>query len=224
MLLLGTMLFLIISPWVLLNSKKDLHKTAVIHAGVRLLWASLICSIIYKCCRDQTNTINWILSWPIWKPVARLNYAVLLFHYPLINLNARLLKQNFYFSSFHMFQMALGNYLMALLLAIPITLFVEMPFSNMEADWRARKNLKVKSTWSLGFDKNNFFTVLIKFTSPSEFRLSVFFKSKLSTTEVRTRNPIGLELVARWILLSFPYKILIQQNGNQSKYLLSSGL
>lgn len=142
--MIGMVVFSIISPWIYAERENDIEWASMVHPIHRLLWGTIICLIIYNCSRGRGIAVNWFLSLPIWKPIARLNYAIFLVHVPLIQLTARLLRTEMYFHGFLMVQMGLGTYFLALLIAIPVTLFIEMPFINLESDWKMFKRSHLK--------------------------------------------------------------------------------
>lgn len=146
-LLWTTILYLIgysiISPWLYLDFNNDLDFTSQMHPIHRLIWAGIISTLIYNCARQQGGAINWFLTLPFWKPLARLNYGIFLVHVQFIVLTGRLMRKEIFFHGFLMTQMGLGNYLTAVIVAVPMILCVEMPFVNLEADWRRRQKRKV---------------------------------------------------------------------------------
>lgn len=129
----------------------------------RLIWAGSICGLIYECCCCCTiceeqgqqgvggrggegggNVINWILSLPMWKPLDRINYGVYLIHSSLILMEMKQLRYDDggTFTIFLWLQKSFGIYVIALFVAIPIHVFIEMPFKNLESDWKLLEKWK----------------------------------------------------------------------------------
>ncbi|CAF1347579.1 unnamed protein product [Rotaria sordida] len=63
-----------------------LNRSALIayHTLSRPCWALCIGWLVFLCSTNQGGTVNTILSWPIWTPLARLNYSTYLIHVMII--------------------------------------------------------------------------------------------------------------------------------------------
>ncbi|XP_052756169.1 O-acyltransferase like protein-like [Galleria mellonella] len=102
---------------------------ALINSYMRPLWALSICWMIFACTHGYGGPINWILSHPMWKILARLSYTMYVFHYPLMFVVNGSLVTPLYFSDEFAIHKAMTDFVIAVLAAYIITLFVDAPCS-----------------------------------------------------------------------------------------------
>ncbi|XP_052756177.1 O-acyltransferase like protein-like [Galleria mellonella] len=101
----------------------------ILNSYMRSVWALSVCWMIFACVHGYGGPINWILSHPMWKILGRLSYAMYLFHYPLIFVVNGTSVVSLYFSTEVSVQRFLADFVIAVLAAYLITLFVDAPSS-----------------------------------------------------------------------------------------------
>lgn len=65
------------------------HEATPIESGIytpmsRVAWGVFMCLVIFTCIKGYGGPVNWFLSLPLWKPFARLTYAIYLVHMPIM--------------------------------------------------------------------------------------------------------------------------------------------
>ncbi|XP_059055499.1 O-acyltransferase like protein-like [Achroia grisella] len=101
----------------------------LVNSFMRPVWALSICWMIFACVHGYAGPINWVLSHAMWKVLARLSYAMYLFHYPLIIVVNATTISPIYFSDEVSIKRFMTDFTIAVLAAFTITLFVDSPFS-----------------------------------------------------------------------------------------------
>lgn len=96
------------------------------------MWSLAMGWVIYACFKGLGAPINWILSFPIFQPLAKLSYAVFILQYPVMVTTLSLQRAPEYFSAYMAFNLFVNVLGMSLLFAIPLVLFIEMPILNVE--------------------------------------------------------------------------------------------
>jgi peptidoglycan/LPS O-acetylase OafA/YrhL len=98
----------------------------------RTLWSMAIGWLIFLCSTDNAKTINKILSWSIFVPLARLNYSTYLIHSMIIYTMAYNLIEPIHFQTHVLVQYFISNTLLSYAAAIIIVLLFEAPFFVIE--------------------------------------------------------------------------------------------
>ena len=98
----------------------------------RALWSICIGWILFLCSTNQGGIVNKILSWPIWSPLARLNYSCYLVHWTVL----LVIIYNHVTPTYYQGQMMI-NYCIAYIVlsyaaAILVSVFIETPFFVLE--------------------------------------------------------------------------------------------
>ncbi|XP_052756162.1 O-acyltransferase like protein-like [Galleria mellonella] len=101
----------------------------LINSYMRPIWALSVCWMIFACTHGYGGPINWFLSHPMWKILARLSYAMYIFHYPLMFVVNGSIIAPLYFSDEFAIQKTMTDFVIAVLAAYIITLFVDAPCS-----------------------------------------------------------------------------------------------
>lgn len=65
------------------------HEATPIESGIftplsRVAWSIFLCLVIDACVKGYGGPVNWFLSLSIWRPLARLTYAMYLVHMPIM--------------------------------------------------------------------------------------------------------------------------------------------
>lgn len=120
--------------------------TAIYAAFHRVFWSAAICWIIFYCYQvETTDCFQRILNLDMWRPLAKLALSMLIV-YPIYQ-NSIVYNRPapFFFDSWEIFHLALGDILMTLFLAIMLNASVEIPFVLIEhLIYEKRKNRKIR--------------------------------------------------------------------------------
>ncbi|XP_047991968.1 O-acyltransferase like protein-like isoform X2 [Leguminivora glycinivorella] len=100
-------------------------------ALVRPAWAVALCWLIVACVNGYAGPINWFLSLNLWKFVARISYAMYIFHYPMqfIMVGANIMPVYFHFETVFIYLASDVAY--AVIVAIAMCVLVDAPFSTL---------------------------------------------------------------------------------------------
>lgn len=80
----------------------------------------------------STGFVHRFLSWKLFLPFSRLSYAVYLLHLHYIFAYLSHLRKPFYYSEYVYFTTYLGTLVIAFMMAFVVSVFVEMPFTNLD--------------------------------------------------------------------------------------------
>ena len=98
----------------------------------RAVWAIVIGWIIFLCSTNQGGVLNKILSWPVWTPLARLNYSCYLVHSTIISVGYMSQTLPIYFQS----HLSVNNFVVHIFFsycaALLVNIFFETPFFVLE--------------------------------------------------------------------------------------------
>lgn len=119
-------------PLVQMDSKIDPIYYGFYDGLSRILWSIALCYIIFACVHNSGGLVNWFLSHPLWQPLGRLSYATYLVHFPIITLLMVTTKTSIYFSELIAFHGFIGNYVLALGVALIVTLTFKSPIIILE--------------------------------------------------------------------------------------------
>ena len=98
----------------------------------RTLWSMAIGWLIFLCSTNNAKTVNKILSWPAFVPLARLNYSAYLIHSMVIYVLIYNLVEPIHFQPHVLIQYFVSNTLLTYTAAIIIVIFFEAPFFVIE--------------------------------------------------------------------------------------------
>lgn len=115
-------------------TRVNIELTVLEYMVQKHIWTFVMCGIIYNCARGRGGVINWFLSLPIWQPLNKLTFGINLVNMPLVAVTVKMLRKEIAINLFSILLMTLGGYMMSLLIAVPLTLFVVMPFVNRYTD------------------------------------------------------------------------------------------
>ena len=101
-------------------------------AVIRTLWSIVIGWLVFLCSTGNAKLINKILSWPIFVPLARLNYSTYLIHSMVIYVMAYNLIEPIHFQPHVLVQLFLSNTFLSYTVAIAVVLLFEAPFFTIE--------------------------------------------------------------------------------------------
>ncbi|CAF5119944.1 unnamed protein product, partial [Rotaria sp. Silwood1] len=94
----------------------------------RTLWSIVIGWILFLCSTNQGGIVNKILSWPIWSPFARLNYACYLVHATIIIITLYNQTMPLYYQGHLVVNNFVSHIFFSYAAAILVTMFFETPF------------------------------------------------------------------------------------------------
>uniref|UniRef100_A0A0P5Y8E9 Nose resistant to fluoxetine protein n=1 Tax=Daphnia magna TaxID=35525 RepID=A0A0P5Y8E9_9CRUS len=95
-------------------------------------WALVIGWVIFACTHGYGGFVHRFLSWKLFLPFSRLSYAVYLLHLHYIFAYLSHLRKPFYYSEYVYFTTYLGILVIAFMMAFVVSVFVEMPFTNLD--------------------------------------------------------------------------------------------
>jgi len=98
----------------------------------RTLWSFTIGWIFFLCMTNQGGIINKILSWSIWGPLARLNYATYLTHLTVIFIIITNQRLPFYYQPHLVINNFVSHIFFSYVTAIVVVIFIETPFFIIE--------------------------------------------------------------------------------------------
>lgn len=98
----------------------------------RTLWSMAIGWLLFLCSINQGGIVNRILSWPIWAPMARLNYSCYLVHATIILISIYNQKLPSYYQGHLVVNNFVAHIVFSYTAAILVTLFFETPFFIIE--------------------------------------------------------------------------------------------
>ncbi len=98
----------------------------------RTLWSIVIGWLLFLCSTNQGGIINKILSWPIWAPLARLNYSCYLVHSTIIYIILFNQRMPLYYQGHLLVNSFVANIVFSYAAAIIVTIFFETPFFIIE--------------------------------------------------------------------------------------------
>ncbi|KAL1506751.1 hypothetical protein ABEB36_006054 [Hypothenemus hampei] len=135
----GWIFFSIFLPFTVLISCRFRHEDFIysrLYASLflsthRTLWTLCIMWVVWCCQTGNGGLVNTFLSLSMFKIMGRLCYNVYLFHYLFQSLLQNSKKTPLYFNNFLSTMDSVGDMVMMLLLAIPLTLCFEYPFNRM---------------------------------------------------------------------------------------------
>lgn len=68
----------------------------------RVIWPTSLGILIFICSKGYGSFINWFLSWPEWRPISHLSYAIYILHFPIMCLVMLTIRKSQFFSNFVM--------------------------------------------------------------------------------------------------------------------------
>lgn len=98
----------------------------------RTLWSICIGWLLFLCSTNQGGIVNKILSWPIWSPLARLNYSCYLVHSIVLLVIIFNQKVPTYFDGHTAVNRFVSHIFFSYLAAILVAVFIETPFFILE--------------------------------------------------------------------------------------------
>jgi peptidoglycan/LPS O-acetylase OafA/YrhL len=97
----------------------------------RISWACLVSWIIFTCHHLKSGGfINWILSQPLWQPIARISLSIYLVHDIYIVMSVANQKERWYFESSWLIHIIIGDITISSMLGAFLYLIIEAP-SNL---------------------------------------------------------------------------------------------
>ncbi|CAF1487135.1 unnamed protein product [Rotaria sordida] len=98
----------------------------------RTFWSIVIAWLVFLCSTNQGGIVNTILSWPIWTPLARLNYSCYLVHSTILHIIIFNQTMPFYFKGHLLVNNFISQIFFSYVAAILVSIFVETPFFIVE--------------------------------------------------------------------------------------------
>jgi peptidoglycan/LPS O-acetylase OafA/YrhL len=98
----------------------------------RTLWSVVIGWLLFLCSTNQGGIVNKILSWPIWAPLARLNYSCYLVHATIIYIMLFSQTMPLYYQLHLVVNNFVSHLFFSYLSAVVVAIFFETPFFIME--------------------------------------------------------------------------------------------
>jgi peptidoglycan/LPS O-acetylase OafA/YrhL len=126
-----TCIFVIYPDYVLVGG---LSRSALIayQTLCRPCWSLVIGWLIFLCSTNQGGIVNTILSWPIWAPLARLNYSAYLIHLMIIFITMYNQTIPIYFQPYILVSTYISTLFVSYVAAIVVVIFFETPFFLLE--------------------------------------------------------------------------------------------
>lgn len=97
-------------------------------------WSLAIAWLIFLCSIHQGGIVNSILSWPIWLPFTRLNYAAFLVHPTILYIIIFNRTVPFYYQPHILLNNFVSHIFFSYLAAIVVYMFFETPFVVIETE------------------------------------------------------------------------------------------
>ncbi|XP_059055552.1 O-acyltransferase like protein-like [Achroia grisella] len=101
----------------------------ILNSFMRPLWGLCVCWMVFACVHGYGGPVNWVLCLPMWKVLARLSYAMYIFHYPLMILVNGTSVTPVYMSDETAIRKFMSDIIIAFLTAYIVTMFVDAPCS-----------------------------------------------------------------------------------------------
>lgn len=98
----------------------------------RTIWSVSIGWLFFLCMINRGGIVNKILSWSVWAPLARLNYATYLIHLTLIFIMNTSQRIPFYFQPHLVINNFVSHIFFSYVTAVIIVIFIETPFFILE--------------------------------------------------------------------------------------------
>lgn len=98
----------------------------------RPLWSLSIGWLLFLCSTKQGGLVNSILSWPIWSPLARLNYSAYLIHTTVIYVTIYTQTVPYYYQRLTVINTFTSHLFFSYLAALVVHLIFESPFIVFE--------------------------------------------------------------------------------------------
>ncbi len=98
----------------------------------RTFWSIAIGWLLFLCSTYQGGLVNKILSWPIWAPLARLNYSCYLVHSTVLHAMVYNQKLPVYYQPHLVVNNFVSHIFFSYAAAIVVTIFFETPFFIFE--------------------------------------------------------------------------------------------
>ena len=98
----------------------------------RTLWSIVIGWVLFLCSTNQGGIMNKILSWPVWAPLARLNYSCYLVHATIILIILYNQTMPFYYQGHLVVNNFISHIFFSYIAAIVVNIFFETPFFIIE--------------------------------------------------------------------------------------------
>lgn len=98
----------------------------------RTVWSIAIGWLFFVCITRNAGLVNRILSWPIWAPLARLNYSTYLIHLTVIFITINNQRQPFYYQPHLVVNLFFTQVFFSYLTGILVSIFFETPFFILE--------------------------------------------------------------------------------------------
>ena len=98
----------------------------------RTLWAMCIGWMLFLCSINQGGIINKFLSWPIWSPLAKLNYSCYLVHSIILFIILLNRKVPMYYDGHQVVNQFVSHIFFSYTAATLVVIFIETPFFVLE--------------------------------------------------------------------------------------------
>jgi peptidoglycan/LPS O-acetylase OafA/YrhL len=110
----------------------DLTSLIIYQSLSRTVWCMCLGWLFFLCMTNQGGIVNKILSWPIWAPLARLNYATYLIHLTVIFIIMTNLRIPFYYQPHLVVNNFVSQLFFSYITGIVVVIFLETPFFILE--------------------------------------------------------------------------------------------
>jgi peptidoglycan/LPS O-acetylase OafA/YrhL len=98
----------------------------------RTLWSCAVGWLFFLCITNRGGIINRILSWPIWAPLARLNYSTYIIHLTVIFITITNQRMPYYYQPHLVVNSFVSQIVFSYVTAIIVSIFCETPFFIIE--------------------------------------------------------------------------------------------
>ncbi|KAH8268344.1 hypothetical protein KR026_005458, partial [Drosophila bipectinata] len=104
---------------------------AFYHTLTRIGWPLALCWVIFACIQGYGGLANSFLSSPLWQPLSRLSFSIYIWHKFVLEVNARNVRTNVYFSNYQIMLKFWSDLGITILISFVLHLLIEAPLGGI---------------------------------------------------------------------------------------------
>ncbi|KAH8337649.1 hypothetical protein KR074_002751 [Drosophila pseudoananassae] len=104
---------------------------AFYHTLTRIGWPLALCWVIFACMQGYGGLANSFLSSPLWQPLSRLSFSIYIWHKFVLEVNARNVRTNVYFSNYQIMLKFWSDLGITILISFVLHLLIEAPLGGI---------------------------------------------------------------------------------------------
>ncbi|XP_043067645.1 nose resistant to fluoxetine protein 6-like [Drosophila bipectinata] len=104
---------------------------AFYHTLTRIGWPLALCWVIFACIQGYGGLANSFLSSPLWQPLSRLSFSIYIWHKFVLEVNARNVRTNVYFSNYQIILKFWSDLGITILISFVLHLLIEAPLGGI---------------------------------------------------------------------------------------------